>query len=82
MITKKQQNKCRKEGVGKLTNGNTVQVRRKEEERITDTWVSVISSSCLLSHARAWPADASCRPAGVRSSAYTLASNPPPQTYP
>lgn len=82
MITTKQQNNCRKESVGKLTNRNIVQVRRKEEERITDTWVSVISSSCLSSHAHAWPVDASCHPAGVRSSAYTLASNPPPQTYP
>lgn len=56
--------------------------RRKEKERITDTWVSMISSSSLLSRVRAWPAGVSCRPAGVRSSAYTLASDPPPQTYP
>lgn len=59
-----------------------MEVRRKKEEGITDTWVSIISSSCLLSRVHAWPAGVSCRLAGVRSSAYKLASDPPPQTFP
>jgi len=62
--------------------GRRVEVWRKEKEKITDTWVSMFSSSCLLSRVHAWPAGVSCRPAGVHSSAYTPASNPLPQTYP
>lgn len=62
--------------------GRRVEERRKERERITDTWVSMVSSSCLLSHVHAWPAGVSCRLAGVRSNVYTPASDPPPQTYP
>lgn len=60
----------------------TVEVRRKQKEGITDTWVSVISSSSLLSLVHAWPAGVSCHPGGVHSSVYTLASDPPPQTFP
>lgn len=82
MTMKQQNNRNRKEGRWKLTKGRTVAVRRKEKERITDTWVSIISSSSLLIRVHAWPAGVSCRPAGVRSSAYTSASDPPPQTYP
>lgn len=74
-------NRNRKKRRWKLTKRKTVEVRRKEKERITDTWVS-ISSSSLLSRVHAWPAGVSCRPAGVHSSAYTPASDPPPQTYP
>lgn len=66
----------------KLTKRETLQVRRKEKDRITDTWGSIISSSCLWSRDRAWPAGVSCPLAGVRSSAYTLALNQPPQIYP
>lgn len=57
-------------------------MRKKEKGWLRDTWVSIISSSSLLSHVRALPAGASRRSAGARSSAYTLASDPPPQTYP
>ena len=78
---KQQKNKNIKEERWKLTKGRTVEVRREQKERITDTWVS-ISSSFLLSHARAWQAGVSCHLAGVRSSVYTPASDPPPQTYP
>lgn len=60
----------------------TLKVRRKEKDRITGTWGLIISSSCLWSHNRAWPAGVSCPLAGVRSSAYTPALNPPPQIYP
>lgn len=48
----------------------------------TDTWVSTISSSSLSSHVHAWQVGVSCRLAGVHSSAYILALDPPPQTFP
>lgn len=79
---KNQQNEQSEKARRKLTKGETLQVRRKEKDRITDTWGSIISSSCLWSRDRAWPADVSCPLAGVRSSAYTRALDPPPQIYP
>lgn len=65
--------------VKRLTKGWRVEVRGKEQEGFTDTWL--LSSSSLWSRARAWPADVSCRPACAHSSAYTPALNPPPQTF-
>lgn len=42
----------------------------------------MVSSFCLWSRDHAWPVGVSCHLAGVRSSAYKLVLDPPPQIYP